>query len=336
MSTTTKDKGKDKMLTRRTFLQTTAFGLAGFVLPPTIPIVPPPPPDTSNRLVIVGMDGVGLDVVQELMAQNRLPNLASLASQGCLIPLDSIGLTVTIPSWAHLATGLVGAYTGVLGNYRYQGGTMTTNPASAQVWLRQIYCGGSNETIIMPLIWAGHKAAWHVSKQYLGDNPLHGPFATLCSKVHDYVLCYAKDAPDTYLEELTDRTIGFIQAQAGGFLVFHHQNQDCWGHQYGSRSPEFFAQVERGDYHLGRIMAAAAAKGAGVMVVSDHGFNRPTAEDPNPRTHGNAPYQFLCTNLPINPCWQGGGAKLVDVAATVLSVYGLGLHHAAAWGRNLV
>jgi predicted AlkP superfamily phosphohydrolase/phosphomutase len=61
---------------------------------------------SSDRVVVLGFDGVDAAVTQEMLAAGRLPNLAKLAQQGGFSPLTPTVPAQTPVSWATFSTGL--------------------------------------------------------------------------------------------------------------------------------------------------------------------------------------------------------------------------------------
>jgi len=59
----------------------------------------------KRRLLVVGLDGGTLDVIEPLIAQGRLPNLARIKSQGVAGPLRSVIPPRSAPAWIGFMTG---------------------------------------------------------------------------------------------------------------------------------------------------------------------------------------------------------------------------------------
>jgi 2,3-bisphosphoglycerate-independent phosphoglycerate mutase len=88
--------------------------------------------------------------------------------------------------------------------------------------------------------------------------------------------------------------------------------------------PAVIRAVETIDESLGRILAAAEAVGARVLVTADHG-NAEMMVDPvtgGPHTaHTTNPVPFIAVNAGDAPLRHGGA--LCDVAPTVLGLLGV-------------
>jgi predicted AlkP superfamily phosphohydrolase/phosphomutase len=61
----------------------------------------------SKRILIIGLDGVGLDLVEQFAAQGCLPNLTKLMSRGIRSSLASTTPPMTLPAWTSFMTGAV-------------------------------------------------------------------------------------------------------------------------------------------------------------------------------------------------------------------------------------
>src|SRR5579885_3254652 len=61
---------------------------------------------SSQKLVILGFDGVDAKLTEQWMNEGKLPNLAKLRAQGTFSPLLSTIPSQTPVSWSTFATGL--------------------------------------------------------------------------------------------------------------------------------------------------------------------------------------------------------------------------------------
>lgn len=73
-------------------------------------------------LLLIGWDGAGLRTVKMLLDQGKLPNLKNFLENegGRLVPLETMGLTVTLPNRTTFWTGLTYDQSGVIGNMSLQ------------------------------------------------------------------------------------------------------------------------------------------------------------------------------------------------------------------------
>ena len=65
-----------------------------------------PPSRFTQKLVILGFDGMDPDLVQQWMAEGQLPTLARLAKEGGLYPLTTTHSPESPTAWASFATGV--------------------------------------------------------------------------------------------------------------------------------------------------------------------------------------------------------------------------------------
>jgi 2,3-bisphosphoglycerate-independent phosphoglycerate mutase len=125
--------------------------------------------------------------------------------------------------------------------------------------------------------------------------------------------------------EVTDRLVEAISGGTYDFVLVNYANGDMVGHT-GSL-PAAIAACETVDACLGRVLDAAAAVGAVVLVTADHG-NCEVMVDPvtgEPHTaHTTNPVPFSIFNAPAGTRLRAGGI-LADVAPTVLGLLGIDL-----------
>lgn len=59
----------------------------------------------STRVLVIGLDGVGSDLVRRFVDEGQMPNIASLIERGSFGPLRSTNPPVTFPAWSSFLTG---------------------------------------------------------------------------------------------------------------------------------------------------------------------------------------------------------------------------------------
>ena len=64
-----------------------------------------PTPTRSGRVFVIGLDGATWSVIDPLLAQGKLPHLASLIAEGTRLPLESMIPTKSPALWTTVATG---------------------------------------------------------------------------------------------------------------------------------------------------------------------------------------------------------------------------------------
>ncbi len=66
---------------------------------------PPLGEGPEERILVLGLDGASLNLLQPLVKRGVLPNIGRLIKEGCLSPLESTIPPVTIPAWVSMFTG---------------------------------------------------------------------------------------------------------------------------------------------------------------------------------------------------------------------------------------
>jgi len=77
-------------------------------------------------VALIGLDGVGLPLVEDLIARGLAPNLAALARRGTIAPMRSSIPTISSVSWTNFMTGRNPGKHGVYGFTDVKPGTLTT------------------------------------------------------------------------------------------------------------------------------------------------------------------------------------------------------------------
>jgi len=94
---------------------------------------PPAGARVSHRLLLFGIDGATWDVIDPLLAQGRLPNLARLVREGSRAPLRTLVPTHSPRIWTTIATGVPPERHGILDFVaKLPAGGGTTLPSSTQ------------------------------------------------------------------------------------------------------------------------------------------------------------------------------------------------------------
>ena len=140
-------------------------------------------------------------------------------------------------------------------------------------------------------------------------------------------------APEMSAFEVTDRLVEAIAARRYDAVVCNYANGDMVGH-----TGDFDAArraIEALDACIGRVVAAARAAGAEVLITADHG-NAEQMKDPE----GGGPHTAHTKNLvPLvyvgRPATCVAGGALQDIAPTLLAMMGLPVP-AAMTGRTLL
>ena len=83
------------------------------------------PAATPGKVAVIGLDGVGLPLVQDLIARGIMPNLARLVAGGTLAPMRSSIPTISSVSWTGFSTGKNPGKHGIYGFTDLKPGTLT-------------------------------------------------------------------------------------------------------------------------------------------------------------------------------------------------------------------
>ncbi|GAA1957687.1 alkaline phosphatase family protein [Kitasatospora viridis] len=216
-------------------------------------------PAGPRRVLVVGIDGVRLDLLPEL----RTPHLDAVAAAGFLAPVqvDEATPTMSGPCWATIATGVTVAKHGVYGNHL--GGhrldvfpDFTTRLATAH--RRRTFAAGGWEPLFLarqggPLFAAPGRLS------YIG--PL-------------------EDTPEAWEvcdERVTAEAVSVLTGDDDPQASFVYLGAVDETAHFRGCGAEYRASVETADRRLGRLLAALEARPGypqeewTVIVVTDHG-----------------------------------------------------------------
>ncbi|HEX9069415.1 MAG TPA: hypothetical protein VF807_11660 [Ktedonobacterales bacterium] len=130
--------------------------------------------------------------------------------------------------------------------------------------------------------------------------------------------------PEMSAPALTDEVVKRIESGDYGFIVMNYANADMVGHT-GNLDATIKA-VETVDTGVGRVVAAALAKGGAALITADHGnaeqlIEYDTGKPFTAHTTNPVPFYFVVPQLPGVTLRSGG--ILADVAPTILQVLGI-------------
>lgn len=267
---------------------------------------------TTDRLLILGLDGATWTVLDPFRERGRLPNLDALLKRSAYGTLRSTVPPVTSAAWATMQTGCNPPRHGVYDHRYYdaRSGQMKVNHAGRirvpTVWRLLSDAGRSVISLNLPgtypppevrgVIVSGMDAP-HLEAALSG----YPDFAArLKVEVPAYSLRYFWKRPPESLDELKEAARGTVEsflgrAQGGiladevvpdwSALMVQFQNLDPFQHRVwrylnvdetgieDSLWNDAAGEVLRGlDSAVGRLLELAERRNAAVMVVSDHGF----------------------------------------------------------------
>lgn len=255
-----------------------------------------------RNIVFVSWDGMGRDVLRELLAAKKLPAIAGVIADGSLQEINVTGhATSTMPGHATLLTGHRPKVHGIRHN-----GYPRPIPAGLTVF-EQLEKHFGNDGIRTMMV-----AGKSVNLGCASTNDVYGLAAASMD------VCDSDDRPAASVVKialpLLERNL-----KSRFFLFLHFRDVDSAGHSHGKDSPEYRAAAVESDQALGEVMQWLASHqltgNTRVYVVADHGF------DDHGQTHDNAPEVFLATN---DKAVVRGGVQ-ADVAATILERFGVDL-----------
>lgn len=255
----------------------------------------------TDNLIIIGWDGVGIDTLNRVMAQGRLPVFSDfILNRGWLYPMEIHGPTLTVPQWAQIFSGLGSDQTGCFGNEPLSK-TLPTEDLQEYYANQPLACRGLDAWASqVPLKYsmfyefkkAGYRTGMSVSKWYLGYSEKKSPFMKWRADIDWFHICGAIIG-DQYLNSVMKfalKSIDWWQSTNQKYCFFIHLNPDSYGHQVSEVGARYEEEIVRCDVALGDVLAMANAN---ILVMTDHGF------DKGAKSHWNAPHGWLATDLPF-------------------------------------
>ncbi len=269
-------------------------------------------PKTVDRLVVLGLDGATWTVLDAMRQRGLMPNLDAFLSRAASGTLRSSIPPVTTAAWTTMMTGCGPARHGVFDHRYYDAaeGRMKVNHSGRirvpTVWHLLAATGRSIVCLNVPGLYpplkvpgivvsgmdAPHlEAALAAAPEFAARREAEAPgyglgyFWKRAPQSLDELKTNARLTADSFRGRaeggwLADRIVGDWSV-----LMVQFQNLDPFQHRVwpylnvdetGIENPEWntaAAEVIRGlDDAIGRLCELAEARGAAVMMVSDHGF----------------------------------------------------------------
>lgn len=251
-----------------------------------------------DSVVLVSWDGVQRSHLLEMLAQNRLPVLASMIASGALVSLEVTDhATDTKAGHSEMLTGLGPDATGVYSNTRFR-----AIPVGLTLFERVNAALGAQNVATVAV--TGKQANL---TEILANARASLDMASIESAAADAVGGRALSA----LEACKDDPF---------LAFFHFRDPDHAGHGSGENSAAYENAIVACDSWLGRILSKLEELGmaarTAVYVTTDHGF------DEGAKTHFNAPGIWLVAEEPVLGAGESAGDQK-DVAATILARFGI-------------
>ncbi len=259
--------------------------------------------DGHRKVLLIGVDGVRVDV----LAEARTPNLDALAAAGFSTDrVRTADPTVSGPCWSSMLTGVWPEKHGVLGN-EFSANRYDMYPDV----LSRLETIDSTRSTYAVVDWPP-----------LGSRASGGPL--LSSRI-DRIDVFDGDslgyhAADSLSVDAAVRTIAETDVDAAFVYL---GNIDVVGHEHGTRGPEYRAAIEWADGQVGLLVDAVRRRDAFeredwiVIVSTDHGQT-------DEGTHGGDSALERTVFLIISGSSAAthttpGDVTIVDVAATALA-----------------
>lgn len=270
----------------------------------------------APKVLLIGIDGVRADV----LAQVATPNINALIREGAFSDKAQTGLpTVSGPSWSSMLTGAWSDKHGVVDN-SFEGKNYGEYPD----FLTRI-------EMAQPNLGTFAVADWAPLVSELDGGPLIGSGPDEVVMLNGYDLGWA-EADSMSVDIAVDRLANEDLDAAFVYLG----NPDETSHHQGSIGIEYEQAIELADRHVGRLIAAIAARSTYdserwlVLVSTDHGRlenGGHGGESPEERT-----IFFIASGPDVVPGVLSGTPQIVDVAVTALMHMGIDID--PNWGLD--
>jgi hypothetical protein len=294
-------------------------------------------PTTAPRLVVVSIDGLMADAYIHPDAHNlKIPALRALVARGAYATaVEGVFPTVTYPSHTTIATGVMPAVHGIVGNK-----PLDASDRNAEGWWW--YAEDIHSTALWDAVEAQHRRAalvgWPVTVaarvSFLvpefwragtaDDQKLLRALSTpgLLDRVaHDDPALWTQLTPAAPADAAIFAVATFLVThEHPDLLMVHASALDDAQHEHGPWSAEAVAAIENADALIGGLVATLAAQPDAarttLVVVSDHGFA--------PIEHEVEPYVALARHHLI----ELDGGKTVAAHAGLVAAGGTALFYA--------
>lgn len=249
-----------------------------------------------RRVLLVGWDGACWPAIDPLLADGRLPHLASLLQSGWRTTLRSTVPAVTPAAWTAMATALDPGATGVLGfrhlDLRRRSGYCPDLASSADLRGRTLFELASQQgvgvaALAFPMTWppfplrdgvllAGWPRPETAAAPVLPESMAEalGPWARRTGPADPEVTDDGRRDPLAAARERDARThraaLHVLATRADQLVAVVYQGTDHVAHRAWGL-PALDAYLEQVDTWLGELREAAGPD-CDVLLVSDHGF----------------------------------------------------------------
>ena len=268
----------------------------------------------TDRVLIVGLDGVGEAVLTEALAAGDMPRLAAFlgADRGGGVRdhayvaggVPAVFPSETAPGWAAVYTGARPAVSGVTGNEWFDRDSLAvfapvplsvgTLEQTLKIWSDTLF----SAVIQAPTLFERADLRSHVSLGfvYRGADLLTPPDLNDVGDLLEAALGAIVGGADAAYEEIDDDTREGVERGVEGYglpdlQVAYFPGVDLVAHASGSEAQRAYLRDEI-DVHIGEILDLYREQGAlattSVVVVSDHGHTAVLDDDRHSLDAGGA------------------------------------------------
>lgn len=259
--------------------------------------------EQKRKVMVIGLDGLTLQMLLPLVAQGHLPHFAHLLANGVHGVLHSVTNMTTGPTWASFATGCLPHRHGILHDFHHAADSYQLQPTKGAdcrqptFWQQASAAGRQVIVLNVPMSYPAQPVNGTIlagidapSEQVAGFAYPASLYRELRSQGIDYLidcglasymqrgqLAAGQQAVARETEGRTQAAEYLLTHRAWDLLVMVYSLPDVWQHYYWGAQPGTagYTQMSAGyhllDQHLGRLLAHLPADGV-IMLCSDHGF----------------------------------------------------------------
>lgn len=228
---------------------------------------PPPPPTGPARLVLVSIDGFRHDYFDRRLDGSAgrgaggyaAPTLRKLASRGVRASMQPVFPSKTFPNHNSIATGLLPAWSGIVGNVMFD--------ERRRKWF--------HVSLADPEWWKGEPVWRTLQRAGRKTGTVFWPGSDVPGRTADAFWSYNGSTPYAdRVDRVVDLLTGSAPELAGhpvDFSTLYFESVDHAGHKHGPDSPEVTAAIAEVDSALSLLLERVPS--LNIVVVSDHGMS---------------------------------------------------------------
>ncbi len=256
--------------------------------------------DQSKKLVVIGLDGTPYTFVQRMLREGRMPNLARIVQEAGFARMNSVYPTVSSVAWSSYMTGVNPARHGIYGFVERKPGSYDIVLPNGQMmkaktlWEMLSEAGKRVIVINVPVTFPPRPVNGILIGGFLSpniDRAVYPPQKTELIKSLGYRIdtdaWLARESKDRLFADVQDclarrakTLLHLMDNEAWDFFQCHIMETDRLYHfaweQYATDdpvyAPPFYETIRQIDELLGQVLERVEKTGAGLMVLSDHGF----------------------------------------------------------------